>query len=111
MTLVSGNPYLLRVAMYQIARKRLTLSDLKQVAPTESGPYSDHLRRHLRNLSDDSLLLAAVKIVMTADAPVNLASVEVFKLRSMGLVKFQGNQVKPTCDLYRLYFRERLKTN
>lgn len=111
MTVVSGNPYLLRVAMYQIARKRVTLSDLKQVAPTESGPYSDHLRRHLRNLEDDSQLLAAVKIVMAADAPVNLASVEAFKLRSMGLIKFQGNQVKPTCDLYSLYFRESLKIN
>ncbi|MDF5728344.1 MAG: AAA-like domain-containing protein [Rhizonema sp. PD38] len=111
MNLLSGNPYLLRIAMYQIARKRMTLSDLKQVAPTESGPYSDHLRRHLRNLEDDSQLLAAVKIVMTADAPVNLASVEAFKLRSMGLIKFQGNQIKPTCDLYRLYFRESLKIN
>ena len=111
MTLVGGNPYLLRVAMYQIARERMTLSDLKQVAPTEEGPYSDHLRRHLRNLEDDSLLLAAVKQVVTGNTPVTLGSVEAFKLRSMGLVKFQGNQVMPTCDLYRLYFRDRLEMN
>ncbi len=111
MTLLGGNPYLLRVAMYQIGRERMTLSDLKQVAPTEEGPYSDHLRRHLRNLEDDSLLLAAVKQVVTASTPVNLGSTEAFKLRSMGLVKFQGNQVMPMCDLYRLYFRDRLKIN
>ncbi|MEM6404809.1 MAG: AAA-like domain-containing protein, partial [Cyanobacteria bacterium P01_D01_bin.116] len=31
-----------------------------------------------------------------------------FKLRSMGLVKFQGNDVTSLCNLYRLYFRENL---
>jgi hypothetical protein len=111
MTLVGGNPSLLRIAMYQIARDRMTLSELKQVAPTEEGPYSDHLRRHLRNLEDDSLLLAAVKQVMIVSTPVNLGSTEAFKLRSMGLVKFVGNQVISTCDLYRLYFPSRLKMN
>jgi hypothetical protein len=28
----------------------------------------------------------------------------------MGLVKLQGNEVMPRCDLYRQYFRVRLKS-
>ncbi|MGI8502528.1 MAG: AAA-like domain-containing protein [Hassallia sp.] len=38
-------------------------------------------------------------------------SQEAFKLRSMGLAKFQGNAVKPLCDLSRQYFRDRLGVN
>ncbi|MBW4631915.1 MAG: AAA-like domain-containing protein [Iphinoe sp. HA4291-MV1] len=108
MTLVGGHPYLVRVALYQIARGRMTLQKLEQVAPTEEGPLCDHLRRHLRNLEEDAELLAAVKLVVTSDIPVDVGSVEAFKLRSMGIVKFQGNKVMPLCDLYRQYFRDRL---
>ncbi len=49
--------------------------------------------------------------VITADGPVKIGEVETFKLRSLGLIKFQGegNEIVPLCDLYRIYFRERLK--
>ena len=111
MTLLSGHPYLLRVALYEIARGRMTLEKLKQIAPTEEGPYCDHLRRHLRNLQDDAQLLAAVKEIVTTNTLFNVGSVEAFKLRSMGLVKFQGNKVLPLCELYRQYFRDHLGVN
>jgi serine/threonine-protein kinase len=109
MTMVGGHPYLVRVALYQIARERMTLEKLLQVAPTEEGPYYDHLRRHLLNLDENTELVAAVKQVVAADKPIEIKTAEAFKLRSMGLVKFQGNAVMPLCDLYRLYFRDRLK--
>lgn len=108
MTMVGGHPYLVRVALYQIARRRMTLEELLQVAPTEEGPYYDHLRRHLLNLEENAELVIAVKQVMTADNPIGIKAAEAFKLRSMGLVKFQGNAVMPLCNLYRLYFRDRL---
>ncbi|HEY9668624.1 MAG TPA: AAA-like domain-containing protein, partial [Coleofasciculaceae cyanobacterium] len=53
-------------------------------------------------------LVAAVKQVMAADSPIEIRTAEAFKLRSMGLVKLQGNAVMPLCDLYRLYFRDRV---
>jgi serine/threonine-protein kinase len=108
MAMVGGHPYLVRVALYQIARGRMTLEQLLQVAPTEEGPYYDHLRRHLLNLAENAELVAAIKQVVAADSPIEIKTAEAFKLRSMGLVKFQGNAVMPLCDLYRLYFRERL---
>jgi serine/threonine-protein kinase len=108
MAMVGGHPYLVRVALYQIAKGRMTLEKLLQVAPTEEGPYDDHLRRHLLNLDENAELVAAVKQVMAANKPVEIKAAEAFKLRSMGLVKFQGNAVMPLCDLYRQYFCDRL---
>ncbi|MBD2336268.1 AAA-like domain-containing protein [Calothrix sp. FACHB-156] len=106
--LVDGHPYLVRVALYEIARGRITLPKLQQIAATEEGPYSDHLRRHWLNLQIDAELLAAIAQVVTADSPVNVGVEAAFKLRSMGLVKFQGNDVIPLCDLYRQYFSARM---
>ncbi len=107
MAMVGGHPYLVRVALHQIARGRMTLEKLLQMAPTEEGPYYDHLRRHLLNLEENAELVAAAKQVVAANSPVEIKTAEAFKLRSMGLVKFQGNAVMPLCDLYRQYFRDR----
>ncbi len=109
--LLGGHPYLLRIALYEIARGRITLEKLQEIAPTEEGPYSDHLRRHLLNLQENKELEAAMVNVLASKEPVAIGAPEAFKLRSMGLVKFQGNAVKPLCDLYRQYFCNRLGVN
>lgn len=70
--------------------------------------YSDHLRRHLLNLEADDRLVAAFQQVIQAYRPVQIGSTEAFKLNSMGLVRYRGNEVVPLCDLYRQYFRLRL---
>ncbi|WP_238360795.1 AAA-like domain-containing protein [Iningainema tapete] len=108
MAMVGGHPYLVRVALYQIARSEMTLEQLLQIAHTAEFPYSDHLHRHLLNLEENQELLAAMKQVVAAINPVRIDSRAAFKLRSMGLVKFRGNNVQPLCDLYRHYFRNRL---
>jgi hypothetical protein len=109
--LVGGHPYLLRVALYQIARKRITLEKLWEIAPTEEGFYSEHLRRHLLNLQEDKDLLAAFKRVVAAEKAVDVGNTAAFKLRSLGLVKLRGNSVTPLCYLYRQYFGSRLEVN
>lgn len=106
--LVGGHPYLLRVALYQLARGRITLTRLLAEAPTEGGLYNDHLRRHLLNLEADVQLLNAFRQVIQLYRPVQIGSTEAFKLHSMGLVKYQGNEVIPLCGLYRQYFQSRL---
>jgi hypothetical protein len=108
MRLCGGHPFLVRTALYQIARKRMTLEALMQVAATEGEPYGDHLRRHWLNLEQDEELLHAMQRVVAANQPVDVGTGIAFKLRSMGLVKFQGNAVLPSCGLYRQYFRDRL---
>jgi hypothetical protein len=111
MSMVCGHPYLVRKALYCITRGTLTLAQFLKEAPTEAGLYSDHLRRHLLNLSEDKLLAAAMKQVVASNAPVRLESNQAFQLWSMGLVELQGNEVVPACNLYRLYFRDRLSTS
>lgn len=108
MAMVGGHPYLVRLGLYHIARQETTLSELLSTAPTDAGLYSDHLRRHLWNLSQHPELAAAFKKVVATDSPVQLGSMQGFKLHSMGLVHLQGNEVTPRCDLYRQYFRVRL---
>lgn len=109
MALVGGHPYLVRVALYHTARNEITLNQLLQTAATEAGLYSDHLRRHFWNLEQHPELAAALNEVVTTNRPIELTSALAFKLHSMGLVKMEGNNVLPRCDLYSQYFRERLR--
>lgn len=106
--IVDGHPYLLRKALYEIARDSLNLEQFSQMAPTEEGIYGDHLRRHLFNLTADPNLEAAMKQVIASSNPVRLEANLAFKLRSLGLVELRGNDVIPLCNLYRLYFKDRL---
>lgn len=106
--MVDGHPYLLRKALYEIARGALSLKQFLQIAPTEEGIYGDHLRRHLFNLTDDPNLEAAMKQVIASSDPVRLEPNLAFKLRSLGLVELRGNDVIPLCNLYRLYLKDRL---
>lgn len=108
LAMVGGHPYLVRVAFYYLGHQEVTLEKLLQEAPTLAGIYSNHLRQHLANLQEHPELAAALKRVVTAPESVQLEAIAAYKLESMGLVKLEGNQVTPSCVLYRLYFREQL---
>jgi AAA-like domain/CHAT domain len=108
MDLTGGHPYLLRVALYYLVRGEISFAQLMQNAPTAEWVYGEHLRRHLYSLQEHPDLLAAMKQVISVDQPVRIDVTEAFKLSSMGLVRFSGNDVVPLCELYRQYFREML---
>ena len=109
--LVGGHPYLLRVALYYIARREVPLEEFLQTAPTEEGKYSDHLRRILWKLEQNQLLADAMRLVISANDAVQIDSVVAFKLEGMGLVKRQGNKITTSCQLYKKYLLERLREN
>lgn len=108
MSIIGGHPYLIRVALYELAQQQISLEELLKIAPTEAGIYGDHLRRHLWNLQEHPELATAFAKVVTAKEPVELESVLAFKLHSLGLVELRGNEVKPRFELYRQYFSDRL---
>lgn len=108
MAIVGGHPYLVRVALYHISRSDLTLDELKETAVAEAGIYSDHLRRQLWNLEEYPELAQGMREIAAADSPVQLKAIQAFKLDSLGLVKLQGNECVPRCELYRQYFRSHL---
>lgn len=55
-------------------------------------------------------LLAAMKLVVASDRPVPLLWQQLYRLDSMGLIRLvdNGNQVEPSCTLYRQYFLNHL---
>ncbi len=108
LALVGGHPYLVQRAIYYLTRSEITFEQLLQTAYTESGIYSDHLRGHLWNLQEHPELATAMKKVVEATSPVQLETMQSFKLQSLGLVRLEGNEVKPWCDLYAQYFCDRL---
>src|SRR5919202_2681533 len=97
---VGGHPHLIQLAIYSLTEHKITFEQLLQTAHTESGIYSDHLRGHLWNLQEHPELRTAMKKVVDATTPVQLEPIESFKLQSLGLVRLEGNNVKPWCNLY-----------
>ncbi|NES85319.1 MAG: diguanylate cyclase [Moorea sp. SIO2B7] len=108
MAMVGGHPYLVRLALYRLAIREITLEQLLQEAPTLAGIYSDHLRQYLTKLQEYPELAAALKQVVNSSGSVRLEAIAAYKLESMGLVKLNGDQVTPSCELYRLYFSSQL---
>jgi hypothetical protein len=104
MDLVGGHPYLVRLAMYQISTQNLTLEKLLQAATSETGIYSNPLRRLLNILKQSPELSSAFATVVKSAKPVALNSLQIYQLHSIGLVKHQQNLVSPRCKLYRDYF-------
>ena len=48
--LVAGHPYLIRRALYALARNKWSIAQLQKVAVNETGPFGDHLRDRLWDL-------------------------------------------------------------
>ena len=108
MNLIGGHPYLVRLSLDYLKRQQASLKQLLQIASTEVSPFRNHLRQHLWNLQQHAALAATFCKVVTANVPVRLKSDEAFKLESMGLVKTQGEDWSPSCNLYRQYFLPQL---
>jgi serine/threonine-protein kinase len=105
--LLGGHPYLIRVALYQL-QQGLSLAQLLEIAPRETGPFREHLKRQWWDLEQDPRLLNAFKQVVRATEPIQVDSELGFKLASMGLVRRQANAVMLGFELYRQYFSDRL---
>jgi hypothetical protein len=103
-TLVGGHPYLIRLALYWLRKRRISLEQLLKEAPTPTGIYADHLRRHWNTFQRYPELGAAFQQVIAIPGGVRLESKTAYRLESMGLVKLNGHTAMLSCDLYRLYF-------
>ncbi|ACC81978.1 AAA-like domain-containing protein [Nostoc punctiforme] len=114
MAMVGGYPYLARLAFYHLVGKgglERDLEKLLQEAPTEAGIYHEYLKQYVLALRDESALQDAFHEVINATNYVKLEPVLAYKLQSMGLINLEGDRSTPACELYRLYFRQYLKTS
>lgn len=107
-SLIGGHPYLLRLAFDHLARQQVPMSKLIEDAHTQTGIYCDRLRGYLVRLQEYPELGSAFKQVIEAKEPITLDTIPAYKLESIGLVTLIGDRVIPSCELYRLYFEERL---
>lgn len=107
--MVGGHPALIHLAIYHLSRGNVTLPQLLQTAPTCTGIYSTHLRRHQAILEEQQELVLALDTVINSRDPVLLEPILAYKLSSMGLIKLDGNQARPSYPLYRKYFQQTLK--
>lgn len=107
LSLLCGQPYLTRRALYLIATGRLSVTDLFATAHDERGPFGDHLRYHLFRVHNKEELVRGL-----CDALLRHTCADehlFFRLRGAGLVKRVGKDVHPRCQLYADFFREHLK--
>jgi hypothetical protein len=108
MALIGGHPYRVRLALYHLAREDLELEQLLRESPTATGIYSHRLRQHWIALQQHPELMAAMKQLVATEDGARIDPIAAYQLESMGVAKFEGNQVVPSCELYRLYFRSQL---
>jgi diguanylate cyclase (GGDEF)-like protein len=106
--LTGGHPYLVHLALYHLCRAETSLERLLEDATTESGIYGDHLRRLLATIQSDPNLEDAFKQIISSDAPMKLEPTSAYRLDGLGLVRLEGDRVVASCDLYRIYFKEKL---
>ncbi len=105
MNIIGGHPFLVRIAMFEVASQKTDLSSLISNAVSNNSVfYQRHLARietTLRNQPD--LLMAMANVIRSEKDPMLSPSLK-GKLEGLGLVKFQGELVVPRCQLYQQYF-------
>ena len=125
--LLDGHPYLLTLVIKKIKKQIIAIKAIKDPgikkssiefavenilrdAPTENGIFSDRLRQLLDILNQSTDLREAYKKIVSSNNKVLLLDPKPlsFKLYSMGLIKRDGDNVSPSCDLYRKYFKKHL---
>jgi hypothetical protein len=107
MELVGGHPYLVRQALYVLATDRWSLARLCEESGKDTGPFGDHLRRHLWALLQSERLRAVVARIARGGGCDDEGLFQ--RLLASGLVAGQSRSVaRLRCALYQKYFSEHL---
>jgi hypothetical protein len=106
MELLGGHPYLTRKALYTLASGEQSWADLQRSAPTDRGPFGDHLKHYLWILGDQPDLRKALRQIIRwhrcSDESLHN------RLRQAGLVQGERNACRCRCGLYQTYFGTKL---
>jgi hypothetical protein len=107
-SLLGGQPYLVRRGLHDLATGQLSFDDLRQQADREEGVFGDHLGRIAHLVAEDSALVEALReVVAGRPCPTN----EVFhRLKSAGIISGPSRAAaQPRCGLYRTFLERTLK--
>jgi len=107
MDLLNGHPYLTRQALYTMVTEKLIWNDLERKATDEQGPFGRHLQHHYHLLRNQPALKEALKqVIRNSSFSDDMA---LYRLLRAGLIKGSGEEYTCRCDLYKRYFKSRLK--
>jgi hypothetical protein len=101
--LVAGHPYLLRLGLYHLASRSISLESLLSNAPYDDGVFGKHLQYLIRFVEQQPGLREDLSQVVSSSAPTRIKQASAFKLESLGLVIRVGQNVLPRCELYKQY--------
>ncbi|MCB9109354.1 MAG: AAA-like domain-containing protein [Anaerolineales bacterium] len=107
MDLLNGHPYLIRRGLYLVASQRISITNLFANAGQDHGPFGDHLRYHLFRLHQRNDLIQGLHQVIQNHTCHD--DHICFRLQGAGLVRRQGREVWPRCQLYADFFGEHLR--
>jgi DNA-binding SARP family transcriptional activator len=106
--LVGGHPYLSRRGLDEMVHRGIGLTALESVAPCDTGPFGDHLRRLLICLTRDAVLTTIVRNLL-GGKPCDDAG-GFYRLRSAGVVAGRAAvEARLRCELYATYLTEHLR--
>jgi hypothetical protein len=107
MELVGGHPYLVRQALYVLATERWPLARLREEAGKDTGPFGDHLRRHLWALLRSDRLRAVVVRIARGEGCDDEGLFQ--RLLASGLAAGEARSTaRLRCALYQQYFSRHL---
>lgn len=105
--LVGGHPYLAQRGLYEIRKRKATLTDLEKHADHDDGPFGDHLNRLLISLQQDQSLLEELRSFLLSGS--TLSNSAFYRLRSAGVLSGDtADEPRPRCDLYARYLKKHL---
>lgn len=105
--LVGGHPYLAQRGLYEICKRKVSLTALEQNADQDDGPFGDHLNRLLISLERDEELLKEVHGFLVSGS--TLSNSAFYRLRSAGVLSGDSaDEPRPRCDLYARYLKKHL---
>jgi class 3 adenylate cyclase len=107
MQLLGGQPYLVRRGMHEMVVRGIPMAELERLAPTEEGPFADHLKRFLVLLSRNE---AALQFLREALSGRQNSDAKLFhRLRAAGLLRGEAPaDAAFRCELYAQYLRRHL---
>lgn len=105
---VGGHPYLIHLALYKGAVEGKSCPEILGTSDQETGIYFNHLLRLREELIQSQDLTAAYLAIANSPTGIELNSLQIYHLQSLGLVKLKGNLVLPSCSLYQQYFQREL---
>lgn len=107
--IVGGHPYLIQIALHYLQVVQISLAEFLRLIESNHNPYKDYLQQLLEKLQKSAdLALSFNKILEKNSDSIELQYRELLKLKSLGLIKVNENEIEISCQLYRQFFTQKI---